>query len=289
MGPTKKQLAFFETFGFIKFPGAFKKEAQDIISSFEEVWADNGGGHAGEHHDFKRRSAIAPFIDQDEYLSALIDHPLIEGMANVILEANCNYTGSDGNFYVGDTNWHSDNFRGQYRAIKMAFYLDPVTKDTGCLRVVPGSHIHTDQYAQALHEVTPFSVSNDNEEVWGVHGSDVPAYPIESEPGDLLVFDQAIKHSSWGGGDRRRMFTINWSERYKEKDQEALRESIAGMAAFWHDRAYGTVMIETASSARMVHLEQRLANDDHLPQLLAEAKKEMVEPSRGGGQFDRKM
>ena len=85
------------------------------------------------------------------------------------------------------------------------------------------------------------------------------------------------------------MFTINWSERYKEKDQEALRESIAGMAAFWHDRAYGTVMIDTASSARMVHLEQRLANDDHLPQLLAEAKKEMVEPSRGGGQFDRKM
>ncbi len=85
----------------------------------------------------------------------------------------------------------------------MAFYLDPVTKNTGCLRVVPGSHIHADQYAQALHEVTPFSVSNDNEEVWGVHGSDVPAYPIESEPGDLLVFDQAIKHSSWGGGDRR--------------------------------------------------------------------------------------
>ena len=289
MGPTKKQLAFFETFGFIKFAGAFKKEAPDIISSFEKVWADNGGGHAGERHDFKRRSAIAPFIDQDEYLSALIDHPLIEGMANVLLEPNCNYTGSDGNFYVGDTNWHSDNFRGEYRAIKMAFYLDPVTKDTGCLRVVPGSHLHTDGYAQAIHEVTPFSVTNHNEEVWGVHGRDVPGYPIESEPGDLLVFDQAIKHSSWGGGDRRRMFTINWSERYKEKDQDALRESVAGMAAFWHDRAYGNVMIDTASSARMVHLEQRLANDDHLPQLLAEAKVAMSEPSRGGGQFDKKM
>ena len=36
----------------------------------------------------------------------------------------------------------------------------------------------------------------------------------------------------------------------------------------------------------MAHLEQRMANADHLPELVAKAKAEMLEPSRGGGQFD---
>ncbi|MCX8214072.1 MAG: hypothetical protein OTJ97_06140 [SAR202 cluster bacterium] len=40
-------------------------------------------------------------------------------------------------------------------------------------------------------------------------------------------------------------------------------------------------MVETANPARMVHLEQRLANDDHLPELVRKAREEMDEPSRG--------
>ena len=90
---------------------------------------------------------------------------------------------------------------------------------------------------------------------------------------------QAIKHGSWGGSDRRRMFTINFSERYREDDIGQLREEIESMANFWAERAYGEKMVETASP-------QRMANDDHLPELVAKAKAEMLESSRGGGQFD---
>ena len=35
MTPTKEQLAFFDTFGFIRFPGAFADEADRIIEAFE--------------------------------------------------------------------------------------------------------------------------------------------------------------------------------------------------------------------------------------------------------------
>jgi hypothetical protein len=224
-------------------------------------------------------------------LSGLIDHPLVDGFISAVLGDDYNYTASDGNFYVGDTRWHSDNFTPKYKNIKMAFYLDPVTKDTGCLRVIPGSHRQGDAFAEKLHEVTPRSAVNHNEDRWGVHGSEVPAYAIESTPGDLLVFNQAIKHSSWGGNDRRRMFTMNFSERFRDEDIDLLRQDVAGLASFWSEKAYGGAMVETASPQRMVHLEQRLANADHLPELVAKAKAEMVEPSRGGGQFDtpRKM
>ena len=82
------------------------------------------------------------------------------------------------------------------------------------------------------------------------------------------------------------MFTINFSERYRDEDIDRLREEIGGLAGFWTETAYGEKMVETASPQRMVHLEQRMANDDHLPELVAKAREEMLEPSRGGGQFD---
>ncbi len=164
MTPTKEQLAFFDTFGFIRFPSAFKDETDRIIEAFEEIWISHGGGHNEETHDYKRRSAIVPFIDQSEYLSSLIDHPLIDGFASAVLGPDYNYTASDGNFYVGDTNWHSDNFAQRYTNIKAAFYLDAVTKDTGCLRVIPGSHRRGDRFADRVNEVVPRSAVNYTEE-----------------------------------------------------------------------------------------------------------------------------
>ena len=167
MNPTKEQLAYFDTFGFIKFPGAFRDEADRIIEAFESVWSSQGGGHNEQSHDYKRRSAILPFIDQSEYLSSLIDHPLIDGFASAVLGPDYNYTASDGNFYVGDTNWHSDNFAQKYMNIKVAFYLDKVTKETGCLRVIPGSHRKGDRFADTVNEVVPRSAVNSHRRALG--------------------------------------------------------------------------------------------------------------------------
>ena len=150
MTPTKQQLAFFDTFGFIKFTGAFTDEADKIIDAFEGIWADHGGGHHGEAHDYKQRSAILPFIDQSEYLSSVIDHSLVDGFLSAVLGDKYNYTASDGNFYVGDTGWHSDNFTPKYKNIKMAFYLDTVTRGTGCLRVIPGCSCWSGLYSYVL-------------------------------------------------------------------------------------------------------------------------------------------
>ena len=182
MTPTKEQLAFFDTFGFIKFPGAFKDDADRIIEAFEEIWISHGGGHNEETHDYKRRSAIVPFIDQSEYLSSLIDHPLIDGFASAVLGPDYSYTASDGNFYVGDTNWHSDNFAQRYTNIKAAFYLDAVTKDTGCLRMIPGSHRRGDRFADRVNEVVPRSAVNYTEERWGLDGSEGPGVSHRVRP-----------------------------------------------------------------------------------------------------------
>lgn len=280
---TEQQLAFFDTFGFLKFPGLFAEDVGRIIDTFESIWADHGGGHDGRPHDRKQRSALVPFIDQDDYLSGLIDDPRIDDVIGSLLGDDYNYTGSDGNYYVGDTKWHSDGYlkHPKYTSVKMALYLDPVTRDTGCLRVIPGSHKLDDEFAGALQEATPTSKENRVEELWGTQGSEVPAMALECEPGDLLMFNHRIKHSSWGGSDQRRMFTLNFQERFAEEDLDELREDLSGKARFWLDQAYGEAMLRTAGPKRMVHLEQRLANADHLPALAAKARQEMSEPARG--------
>ena len=257
------------TFGYLVFPGFFADEADAISDEFERVWAEHGGGHHGRPHDNTRRSALLPFIDQNEYLSALLDDPRIDDVASLLLGDDYNYEDSDGNYYVGDTNWHSDGYaRSKYRYIKFAFYLDPVARDSGCLRVIPGSHRYGDTFAESLQAIMASSRRPETEDRLGLPGCDVPAVALESQPGDVVMFNQAIKHSSYGGSTRRRMFAISASERYDEDDLPMLRDDISSMARFWTERAYGDAMIRTANARRMRHLEQRLANDGHLPELV---------------------
>ena len=280
---SEQQLRTFDTFGFIMFPGLFADEIGRITEGFDRIWAAHGGGHYGRPHDRQKRSALLPFIDRDEELCGLIDDPRIDGVIGSLLGDDYNYTSSDGNYYVGDTPWHSDGYlkHPKYTSVKMAFYLDRVTRDTGCLRVIPGSHKLDDTFADALQEATPSSKENRTEELWGIQGGQVPAVALESEPGDLLMFNHRIKHGSWGGGDRRRMFTMNFQERFWEEDLAELRNDVGGMARFWVDQPYAEALVRTAGPQRMIHLEQRLTNADHLPGLAAKAREEMPEPSRG--------
>ena len=279
---SEQQLSFFNTFGYLGFPGLFSDDAHKISDAFDQVWAERGGGHHGKPHDHQRRSALLPFIDENEYLSSLLDDPRIEGITASILGDDFNYTASDGNYYVGDTGWHSDGYlEKKYVSIKIAFYLDPLTRDTGCLRVIPGSHIFGDRFGNALHEVMENSRANKTEELWNSHGRDVPAVALEVQPGDMLLFNHCIKHASFGGATMRRMFTINMEERYREEDIPALREVMAKETRFWIEKAYGDVMVQTAGPGRMRHLEQRLANDDHMAELGRKAREEMEEPARG--------
>jgi hypothetical protein len=271
-----QQINYFQTFGFLKFPGLLADDIGSIIDAFDAIWTEHGGGHDGRPHDGKARSALVPFIDQHERLCALLDDPRIVGIASALLGDDFNYTGSDGNYYVGDTGWHSDGWHPKYTYIKIALYLDPLTKDTGCLRVIPGSHKPGTWFADTLQAQLRKSVDN-----FGVTGPEVPAIALETQPGDLLLFNHNTKHASFGGGNYRRMFTINLSQRYQEEDLPALREYINGHSRFWVERVYAEKMVRTADAARLVHLEQIMANDGHLAELSRKARAEMAEPSRG--------
>lgn len=275
---TESEINFFKIFGYLSFPQLMVDRIQAIQDAFETVWKERGGGHNGSPHEGTARSCIVPFIDQSEELCSLLDDPRILAIAKTLLGDDFNYMGSDGNFYVGDTGWHSD---GGHKLedpmhIKIAFYLDPLTRDSGALRVIPGSHLIGDNYADGLSQQIGKS-----QEMWEIHGKDVPAVVFETTPGDLVLFNHNTKHAAYGGGKRRRMFTMNLCQRYPDEKLEALQAYIAGSARFWIDRKYSDIMVNTATPEREIHLEQVRANDGHLAQLSQQARESMSEPSRG--------
>lgn len=280
---TAQQLAFMDTFGYLVFPGLLSDRIDRIIEEFEGIFAAHGGGHNGKPHDGTARSCILPFIDQSPYLASLIDDPRIDGIFASLLGEDYVYLGSDGNFYVGDTNWHSDtDWSGKMRGkpprifYKLALYLDPVTATSGALRVIPGSQHYGDNFAEALQ-----ATLRGAPEKLGLPGSQVPAIALESNPGDVVIFNQNTKHSAWGGGNRRRMFTINCTAHYQPDDIPLLKNEIAAFARFWVDSVYGDAMVQTASPQRMTHLQQPLSYQDHLVEEVRKAKLTMKEPARG--------
>ena len=281
---TQQQLRLFETFGYLHFRGLFAKEIGVMIDRFQAIFDAQGGGHNGQPHDHKRNSNIMQFIDRDEPLCALLDDPRIDSVVRAVLhDDDYNYTSSDANLFATDTDWHSDNsFDSKYKSIKIVFYLEKLTRETGCLRVIPGSHLFGDPFADALRAMAPTSHDHRHEQVFGLAGRDMPSVALESEPGDMIVFDHHLKHASYGGSTKRPMFTINFQQRYEEQDLPQLRKELENQHVFWIDNAYGEAILRTAGPQRMRHLEQRLANIGRLPLLAHKARQEMDEPVRFG-------
>jgi len=270
-GLTDGQQRFFEDFGYLVLKQLFAREIGWITEEFEAAFRARD-----LRHDGSKRSCIVPFIDQRERLCTLLDHPGLHQALTDILGEDFNYLAGDGNYYTGDTGWHSDGEHARGLYVKAALYLDPVTSETGALRVIPCTH--------RLEAFTGTRVrkAGAGRQHWDLEPKDVPCVALESTPGDLVLFNHNLMHASVGGGKRRRMFTLNCGRRARTPEELAdLEAYIAGMSRFWIDSSFSEVMKRTASPQRMRHLEQVLAHETALPELSAKARQAALEPARG--------
>ena len=189
---TPEQLNHFDTFGFIVWRQAFSPdEIADISARFEDVLAED---RQGQNFSGDKRQGVHGFLELRPELQRLLEDDRIYTSVEQLLGPGFVWIGSDGNLYVGDTRWHPDN-SAAYRRVKVAFYLDPVKAETGCLRVIPGSHLPG--MGDRLRELWP--IDETGESPYGVAGSDIPFFPLESLPGDVVFFNQRVFHSAYGG------------------------------------------------------------------------------------------
>ena len=246
-----KQKHFFDTFGFFVLKQTFnREEMKEIDGAFEQTMIQGLQEAGRSRHGMDSSFVIDPgFCERNPILRPLMEDVRITKTIDNLFEPGWFYASNDGHLYFGDTAWHADtgwhpkiplgrsdpNLASELPAhyfpgMKVALYLDPVVKDTGCLRVIPGSHVSPFHESLAsLHSdianTAPELLSDSNFKQFDVTPSEIPCYAIESEPGDVVFFSSMLWHSSFGGR-LRRMFSL-WYQSRGEND--AQRKYAEGM------------------------------------------------------------
>ena len=105
---------------------------------------------------------------------------------------------------------------------------------------------------------------------------------LQSNPGDVVIFNHDLYHASFGGGRQRRMFTMNCTRRAATPEEHELARqyiSVHSPGGYGVDTGAGMffpTMLDTAGEGRMEHLRQPVEIHDELfPQF-----------ARGGGERD---
>lgn len=217
---TAEQVAHFRTFGFLVFRQLFTPDEVDLMrrEALEIMAEERGDAVPGEKWE-----AVQPFLERKPFLASLVDDDRVHQIPETLLGPDFFLEGTEGNLHMGSTPWHGAGGTGPSPIphIKVTFYLDPVSRDSGCLRVIPGSHVseRPDVYA-SLRDRT----YDDDFMPFGVAPSEVPHYALESEPGDLVVFTEDLLHASFGGKAGRHQHACSFMAGPKtEADVEWLR------------------------------------------------------------------
>ncbi|GAB5445133.1 phytanoyl-CoA dioxygenase family protein [Gymnodinialimonas sp.] len=210
-----QQIHYFETFGYLKLPGLFRDDFSSIVDGFEHlfgneeqpVWETREALHGDE-----RRVIIPGFIEQSPLLAPLQHDPRVLGIVHSLIGPEYQWASSDGNLFYCESYWHSDMYATplNHYHIKLSIYLDELSGHNGAIRIIPGSHFHQQTFGKTLQK--QFQDPGKIRDTFGVEGCDIPSVTVESSPGDLIVWNFRTIHGSYNGGERRRLFSLNFGE-----------------------------------------------------------------------------
>ncbi len=211
---TEDQIHHFRVFGFLALRQVFDTEEIERLGRLaDEIWS----GELGHTPSEEEHVSMAPFLELHASTAELIEDDRLYTPMAQLLGKDMMWMGSEG---VQGTmtrrpyhHWHADRpgpLELGYLRIKIMMYLDPMRKDAGAFRVIPGSH------RSPLHEeLTPFQQRHGLEDpaFFGYTGSEVPCHAVETDPGDAVIFNQSLYHAVYGKAGRRRYIALKYSTR----------------------------------------------------------------------------
>jgi ectoine hydroxylase-related dioxygenase (phytanoyl-CoA dioxygenase family) len=207
------QIRYFETFGFLVLPGLFAADVDRLVTGFEEVFANHQRWETHERLHFNETRMIIPsFVKKSPLLVDLPTDPRVVGVVQSLLGENFIDTESDGNLFSCDTCWHPDTYSAPLtdHHVKLSFYLDDLSGQSGAIRMMPGTNHFKDDYPKTLRR--ELDDPDRIESLFGMAPEDLPSHIIESTPGDVVIWDFRTIHASFNGGARRRLFSLNFRQ-----------------------------------------------------------------------------
>jgi len=216
---TKQQTIGFETFGLLLIRSAFSaQEIERIKIGSDQLWASE----LATNPKFCDGDCLTSAVERSDQLRWLVEDDRIFLSMQQLLGKDFIWSGSESHRRPADDidlqrytdhPWHAD--RGgdgrelEYTRIKIMLYLQPMRKQTGALRVIPGSHrlpLHSSlcSFEEAHHK-------NAKPLYFGTTGNDVPSYALETEPGDMIMFNQALYHAVYGKAGQRQYLALKYA------------------------------------------------------------------------------
>lgn len=215
MSLSREQINQFEVFGFLNLRQLFSAdEMAQIAAAADEIWSQELG-RSPVDTDVMSMSLFVesqPLLTQLLVIDDRLHRPLCQLMGKDLI-----WSGSEGNrgFKEGHTahHWHADRPGSRelgYLRVKVMVYLDPMRREQGAFRVIPGSHLtglheHLQPMQQAHAETEPT--------FFGLDGSDVACYAVETDPGDVVLFNHNLFHAVYGKSGARRYIALKYAAR----------------------------------------------------------------------------
>lgn len=211
----------FETFGFLFERQAFSGDEIAKITSDAGVLFEDGR----EGRPFGEAQQIPRFVESPR-LSWLAEDDRIYGTVEGLLGPGFAWAGSEGNVTTNAVlRWHADRpgeTQLHFRRVKVNLYLDKMTAGSGALRVIPGSHrapMHMD--LDFLNELK----TDPDARPFGVEPHEMPGVALESNPGDVVFFNQSLYHAIFNGWAGRRYIALKFAHKPgSAEDVDALME-----------------------------------------------------------------
>ncbi|MFF7472120.1 phytanoyl-CoA dioxygenase family protein [Streptomyces sp. NPDC008092] len=198
----------FRTFGFVHLREVQDDVAPAITDAFEEVFAEvfaevfENPSPAGREGG----AGVSRIAERSEVLQeALLAEDRCPRLARRLLGTDVVYVGSAGVRHDGAVGWQREGGHRALRLIEIVQFLEPLSARTGALRIIPGTHRRGgswDRFAAEMADPVRFL---------GMEPTEVPAFTIESAPGDLVAFDPYSYHASFGGAAGRRQITTTFA------------------------------------------------------------------------------
>ena len=207
----KEQIAHFDTFGFVFIRNLLDESEINELSLYAQEIFDEHINDTGEKYP-----GLSPFFELNSKMDKFVVDKRVSDSVKSLLGDGFLWVGSEGNITnKSEHGWHPDRTgtenQLQHRRLKVMFYLDETTQEKGCLRVIPGSQnyqMHTD--IRNGTDAPPDS-GEDADYIYGIKGRDFPAYFVESNPGDVLFFNQSLWHSVYNGFPGRRYLAMKFA------------------------------------------------------------------------------
>ena len=213
-----QQLRFFHSFGYLLLEGQLADSIEAISAAFDQVMASPESGGTTLDYADGDRLMVPAIAEHHPALHALKSDPRITAIPDSLIGEHWEYAESSGDVMDCETTWHRDVYHSPLTQfhIKLLMYLDPLTADTGALRVLPGTHYYQDRYVKDVLSGQGFP--DRMEEVFGVSAEQLPGVPIATQPGDVIVLNFRTVHASFCGKGTRRLLNMNYREPQRSAD-----------------------------------------------------------------------